>query len=202
MLLINLIYNLKRYNLFRKEKLAVLTFHLSFIIILIGSAITRYHSFEGMMHIREGEESNIIVSDDVFLQIRVDDRKLQLDYDKKLFLSAISNNNFNLPLDFLDNEISVEYVDFLPNVRDTFISADDGVKTLHLVVPGDDGMQSEYLKNFEQKKIKNNVFTFNNSLVADMDSGDTAKIQVLQQNSGTEQADIQNYSFFSGALIC
>ena len=164
MLLINLIYNLKRYNLFRKEKLAVLTFHLSFIIILIGSAITRYHSFEGMMHIREGEESNIIVSDDVFLQIRVDDRKLQLDYDKKLFLSAISNNNFKLPLDFLDNEISVEYVDFLPNVRDTFISADDGVKTLHLVVPGDDGMQSEYLKNFEQKKIKNNVFTFNNPL--------------------------------------
>ena len=61
MLLINLIYNLKRYNLFRKEKLAVLTFHLAFIIILIGSAITRYHSFEGMMHIREGEESNIII---------------------------------------------------------------------------------------------------------------------------------------------
>ena len=163
-LLINLIYNLKRYNLFRKEKLAVLTFHLAFIIILIGSAITRYHSFEGMMHIREGEESNIIVSDDVFLQVRVDDRKLQLEYDKKLFLSAISNNNFSLPLDFLDNEISVDYIDFLPNVRDTFINSDDGVKTLHLVVPGDDGMQSEYLKNFEQKKIKNNVFTFNNYL--------------------------------------
>ena len=106
--------------------------------------------------------------DDVFLQIRVDDRKLQLDYDKKLFLSAISNNNFKLPLDFLDNEISVEYVDFLPNVRDTFISADDGVKTLHLVVPGDDGMQSEYLKNFEQKKIKNNVFSFNNPLEGEL----------------------------------
>ena len=41
MLLINLIYNLKRYNLFRKEKLAVLTFHMAFIIILIGSAITK-----------------------------------------------------------------------------------------------------------------------------------------------------------------
>ena len=163
-LLINLIYNLKRYNLFRKEKLAVLTFHLAFIIILIGSAITRYHSFEGMMHIREGEESNVIVSDDVFLQVRVDDRKLQLEYDKKLFMSAISNNKFSLPLDFLDNEISVDYIDFLPNVRDTFINSDDGVKTLHLVVPGDDGMQSEYLKNLEQKKIKNNVFTFNNYL--------------------------------------
>ena len=162
MLLINLIYNLKRYNLFRKEKLAVLTFHLAFIIILIGSAITRYHSFEGMMHIREGEESNIIISDDTFLQVKVDNRKLQLDYDKKLFLSAISNNNFSIPLDFLDNDVSIEYVDFLPNVRDTFLQSENGVKTLHLVVPGDNGMQSEYLKLNEQRKIKNNVFAFNN----------------------------------------
>jgi len=162
MLLINLVYNLKRYNLFRKEKLAVLTFHMAFIIILIGSAITRYHSFEGMMHIREGEESNIIVSDDTFMQVRVDNRKLQLDYDKKLYLSAISNNNFSIPLDFLDNEISIEYVDFLPNVRDTFLQSENGVQTLHLVVPGDNGMQSEYLKINEQRKIKNNVFAFNN----------------------------------------
>ena len=162
MLLINLIYNLKRYNLFRKEKLAVLTFHMAFIIILIGSAITRYHSFEGMMHIREGEESNIIVSDDTFLQVRVDNRKLQLDYDKKLYLSGISNNSFSIPLDFLDNEISIEYVDFLPNVRDTFLQSENGVQTLHLVVPGDNGMQSEYLKINEQRKIKNNVFAFNN----------------------------------------
>ena len=153
MLLINLVYNLKRYNLFRKEKIAVLTFHLAFIIILIGSAITRYVSFEGMMHIREGEESNIIVSDDVFLQVKVDDRKLQLEYDKKLFMSGITNNDFSLPLKFLDNKISIDYLDFFPNVKDTFISSDDGVMTLHLVVPGDDGMQSEYLKNFEQKRI-------------------------------------------------
>jgi len=164
-LLINLIYNLKRYNLFRKEKLAVLTFHLAFIIILIGSAITRYHSFEGMMHIREGEESNIIVSDDTFLQVRVDNRKLQLDYDKKLFLSAISNNDFSLPVKFLDNQISIDYVDFLPNVRDTFIVGGNGVRTLHLIVPGDNGMQSEYLKDGEQKKIKNHIFTFNNPII-------------------------------------
>ena len=164
MLLINLVYNLKRYNLFRKEKIAVLTFHLAFIIILIGSAITRYVSFEGMMHIREGEESNIIVSDDVFLQVKVDDRKLQLEYDKKLFMSGITKNDFSLPLKFLDNKISIDYLDFFPNVKDTFISSDDGVMTLHLVVPGDDGMQSEYLKNFEQKRIKKNVFTLNNPM--------------------------------------
>jgi cytochrome c-type biogenesis protein CcsB len=161
----NLIYNLKRYNLFRKEKIAVLTFHLAFIVILIGSGITRYYSFEGMMHIREGEESNIIVSDDVFLQIKVDNRKLQLEYDKKLYLSAISNNNFSIPINFLDNDISIDYIDFLPNARDTFISSASGVQTLHLIVPGDNGMQSEYLKDNEQKKISNYIFTFNNPLL-------------------------------------
>jgi len=163
-LTVSLIYNLKRYNLFRKEKITVLTFHLAFIVILIGSGITRYYSFEGMMHIREGEESNIIVSDDVFLQIKVDNRKLQLEYDKKLFLSGISNNNFSIPINFLDNDISIDYFDFLPNARDTFILSDDGVRTLHLIVPGDNGMQSEYLKDNEQKKISNYIFTFNNPL--------------------------------------
>ena len=164
-LTVNLIYNLKRYNLFRKEKLAVLTFHLAFIVILIGSGITRYYSFEGMMHIREGDESNIIVSDDVFLQLKVDNRKVQLEYDKKLFLSGISNNNFSIPINFLDNDISIDYVDFLPNVRDTFKISDEGVRTLHLIVPGDNGMQSEYLKDREQKKIKGFIFTFNNPII-------------------------------------
>ena len=164
-LTVSLIYNLKIYKLFRKEKLAVLTFHLAFIVILIGSGITRYYSFEGMMHIREGDESNIIVSDDVFLQLKVDNRKVQLEYDKKLFLSGISNNNFSIPINFLDNDISIDYVDFLPNVRDTFKISDDGVRTLHLIVPGDNGMQSEYLKDKEQKKIKGFIFTFNNPII-------------------------------------
>lgn len=35
-------------------------FHFSFIVILFGATLTHYFGFEGMMHIREGEKSNII----------------------------------------------------------------------------------------------------------------------------------------------
>jgi cytochrome c-type biogenesis protein CcsB len=161
----NLIYNLKRYNLFRREKLAVLMFHLAFIVILIGSAVTRYYGFEGMMHIRENEQSNLVISDDVFLQIKVDNRNLQYERDKKLFLSAISNNNFSIPVNFLNNDISISYKDFFPNVRDTFLNSKEGIKTLHLVVPGENGMQSEYLKLNEQRRIDKYIFTFNNQKV-------------------------------------
>ncbi len=39
-------------------------FHASFIVILFGALITHYFGFEGMMHIREGEKSNIIKVND------------------------------------------------------------------------------------------------------------------------------------------
>ena len=51
LLAINLVSNLLKFKLFRIDKIAALTFHVSFIIILLGSAITRYISYEGMMHI-------------------------------------------------------------------------------------------------------------------------------------------------------
>src|SRR6187402_2423926 len=70
--LINFLGNIKRYQLYKKEKWATLLLHLSFIIILIGSAVTRYVSYEGMMPIREGAAENKIYSDKTFLTIMVD----------------------------------------------------------------------------------------------------------------------------------
>ena len=62
LLVINFIGNIKRYNFLRGRKLAGFTFHLAFILMILGSAITRYIGFEGSMHIREGESSNVILT--------------------------------------------------------------------------------------------------------------------------------------------
>ena len=40
-----------------------------------------------------------------------------------------------------------------------------------------------------------------NTALADMDSGDTAKI-IVYQNSGTQQSDVQDDSYFTGHLVC
>ena len=154
MLCINLVYNLKRYKLFRKEKLSILLFHLSFIVILLGAGVTRYFGYEGIMHIREGESSNIIISDQTYLQINVNDKKMQYTYDMPLSLSAITNNTFTKPIKFLENKIEIKYEDFLVNVRDTFVedpNSDSKTKALHIIVPGENGMKSEFLKDKEQK---------------------------------------------------
>ena len=128
MLCINLVYNLKRYKLFRKEKLSILLFHLSFIVILLGAGVTRYFGYEGIMHIREGESSNIIISDQTYLQINVNDKKMQYTYDMPLSLSAITNNTFTKPIKFLENKIEIKYEDFLVNVRDTFVEDPNSIQ--------------------------------------------------------------------------
>lgn len=163
LLCLSLILNVIKNNMFCWSKITILVYHLAFIIILIGAGTTRYFGTEGMMHIREGKMENKFVSDDLYLQIKVDDKEFQYEYDKRLFLSPISNNNFTLPIDFLENDISIKYADFIPNVKDSLMDdADGGKAIMHLVVPGNNGMQSVFLLDGEQKIIANNTFTLNN----------------------------------------
>ena len=165
LLAVNLISNLFRFKLFRLDKLPMLTFHLAFIIILLGSTVTRYFGYEGMMHIREGSSSNSFLSDNTYLQINIHDTKHQYIYHKKLFLSAITNNRFSVKANFKDHDIKFTYIDFLPNAKDSILyDSEVDNKMLHIVVPGDNGMQSEYIADKQQKAIKGMLFTFNNPI--------------------------------------
>lgn len=67
----NLISQLIIFKLFRKEKLPVALFHLSFILMIIGAGITRYSGWEGTIHIREGETKNICFSDEKYINYSV-----------------------------------------------------------------------------------------------------------------------------------
>ena len=61
-LTINFVGNIFKYRLLRKQKVDILLFHIAFIVILIGAAVTRYTGYEGLMRIREGQQSNTIIS--------------------------------------------------------------------------------------------------------------------------------------------
>ena len=66
---INFIGNIKRYQLYKKEKWVTLLMHLSWIFIIVGAFITRYISYEGMMPIRENTSSNQVFSDKNYLTV-------------------------------------------------------------------------------------------------------------------------------------
>ncbi len=58
LLAVNLTGQIFIFKLWRREKLTVMLFHLAFIVMVAGAAITRYTGYDGMMHIREGEASS------------------------------------------------------------------------------------------------------------------------------------------------
>ncbi|MGC6470169.1 MAG: cytochrome c biogenesis protein CcsA [Flavobacteriales bacterium] len=165
-LTINMIANINRYKLWRKEKWPVLMFHISFVIIVIGAGITRYISYEGMMPIREGDASNLIISDQTYLQMKVHDNSFQYVYDKPILLhnyegplTFLKSNYFKHNIDFLDHEVSIEYLDYIKNAKDTLIIG-QGVPTLTIVMAGANGRETYYLQQGKAKRILGLNYSF------------------------------------------
>ena len=52
---ITLVVNVVKYKMISQKRWALVIFHLSMVMILVGAGITRYFGYEGTMHIREGE---------------------------------------------------------------------------------------------------------------------------------------------------
>jgi len=163
--LINFIGNIKRYQLWKKEKWATLILHLSFIFILLGAFVTRYISYEGMMPIREGASENQIYSDKTFLTVFVDgeykgEMKRRI-FEKQLLLAPTTNNNFSMSENFADTNFEVEYQNFIMGAKE-YIKADPkGITYLKIVEAGDGGRHEHFLKDGEVQNIHNVLFSLN-----------------------------------------
>lgn len=142
---LNLIANIFRYKMFQREKIAMLSFHLSFIIILIGAGITRYISFEGMMMIREGEQSNVIYLSEPHLWFKVNDGKMQYSYSERMFMSEVTSNDFSIPVEFPGHksQVEIEYVNFQKKMVDSLV-VNDSIRSVALEIVTD-GMKSNYI---------------------------------------------------------
>lgn len=142
---LNLLANIFKYQMFQREKIAMLLFHLSFIIILIGAGVTRYISFEGQMVITEGTSSDFIYTAEPHLLIHMQDLATGNVKTEahKCFLSEITDNDFSYSTDFMKRPIEVSYVNFQSKMVDSLVVRQSFKETsLELIT---DGMTSNYL---------------------------------------------------------
>ncbi|MFM7644403.1 MAG: cytochrome c biogenesis protein CcsA [Sphingomonadales bacterium] len=118
-----LISNIFRYKMWSREKIAMLSFHLSFIVILAGAAITRYISFEGQMVIKEGESNNFIHTADPYVLINAQDISQKNGATAlqawKTYLSEFNNNDFEYQTNIGKKEITIRYIDFMSDRIDS-----------------------------------------------------------------------------------
>ncbi|SIP87849.1 cytochrome c-type biogenesis protein CcsB [Chryseobacterium sp. RU37D] len=164
LLILNFIGNIGRYRLWKREKWPVLVFHLAFILIFIGGAITRYISFEGTMHIREGETSNEIVTDKNFLKTQIEEKGDVLNYQDIPYLMSPLHKDLQATYDFHGKQVKVVAKEYVQRKKDSLIAEPNGTEYLHLVSTGNTGRQNIFIKPGETKSINGTLVTFNRSI--------------------------------------
>lgn len=151
---LNFIANIFRYKLYVKRKWPVLMFHVSFLIILIGAGITRYTSFEGVMRIREGESSNIMISDKNYIQLIAQKNGDSLALKKEMYFSPIKENKLEVAAEIGGDQIHVILKEFITDAKEVLKESDgNGQEILELVMAAGNGRQNMYLKEGTQKLI-------------------------------------------------
>jgi len=164
LLVINLIGNIKRYKLFRRERASGMIFHLAFIIIIIGAGITRYFGISGVMNIREGESSDLIYSSDPYFQVKTVINNQPYSYDRILYLSEVTNNSFSKKIDLAEKGVlEIKYKDFIKNAVEIIeTNIDEGLDILELAVVKEGMMEVIFLKEGEIKDVGEISIAFNN----------------------------------------
>jgi cytochrome c-type biogenesis protein CcsB len=123
---ISLILNVFRYKLYTYSKIPVFLFHLSFIVIMAGAALTRYIGIDGMMHIREGKMSNFIQSNDQFLKVGMIHNGEYSTYEEKVRISALSQKNLNTKVQVNGKDFEFRTLRFEHGITPKVISTQDG----------------------------------------------------------------------------
>ncbi len=165
LLAINLTLNIINFKMARNGKWLVFIFHVAFLIILVGAAITRYVGYEGMMHIREGESSDVIVSAEPYVTFKVMKGDKTYDFKEPLFLSKRSTNHFERTLAVEREEIHVKLYSYMGDARYEAVADPKGEPLFNLMVTGAQGAQ--------QVSLKRGEFVEANDVVIDFDSNKT-----------------------------
>lgn len=172
-LILIFVANIQKFSLFKREKWPILVFHLAFIVMFIGGAITRYISFEGQMPIREGETTNEIISDKTYFKLDIGDENRALRYDQNPYQLSYFNardtkwpfkRTFKQDYKFGDKIISLKTLDYIPMAKDSVQQINSGKKMIEIVTMGQNGRENNYLTEGEIKEIGGTMMSFNNPI--------------------------------------
>ncbi|MCB0806205.1 MAG: cytochrome c biogenesis protein ResB, partial [Bacteroidales bacterium] len=162
LLAINMTGSIFKHKMYLKHKWAILLFHVAFLIIFIGAAITRYIGYEGMMNIREGKASNEFFSDETYLQMWASDGAVESYKEDALLASPVVVKGHDNRMKVGNRNVEIEVLDYYTNAAETFVEGPNGEELIWLVVStGNGGRQNLYVAENEVENFGGYSFSFN-----------------------------------------
>ena len=160
LLALNLILNIIKFKMARREKILVLTFHVAFLIILIGAGVTRYFGYEGTMHIREGERNDAILSAEPYISFDVKKGEKVYTFKEPLYLSKRSENHFDRKLDIQGEMINVKLENYMGNAHYEAVADPKGSPILNMMITAGAGGEQVSLKEGDFFEANDMVINF------------------------------------------
>ncbi|MCF8366576.1 MAG: cytochrome c biogenesis protein CcsA [Bacteroidales bacterium] len=197
LLTVNLSGSLIVNRMWQKKKYSLFLFHIAFIIIFVGAGITRFYSYEGMMHIREGRTSNEITSSNTYISASFNSGNTIYTEKQKVLLSGYRMQAPDLKLNTPEGSFTIETEGFIPNASLIISPVADGNPIVSIFAMTSFGRQTLVLNYGESKmagaisiglntpdKNKNqiNLFTRNDTLM--ITSNDTLFITGMGSEDG------------------
>lgn len=164
---ISLLCGMFRYKMFGLKKLPLMIFHISFLFILVGSAMTRYAGFEGILPIREHTQNSLIESSKTSLRISaIKDGERYSAVNDRYIGNLPFANSFKLKLNLGDDQAVLKYKDLILNAHYTYKENNnsDPLLVLMLSQKGSQGVDVKFEKG-EVKNIEGVNFAFMNDNV-------------------------------------
>ncbi|MFW5754312.1 MAG: cytochrome c biogenesis protein ResB, partial [Marinilabiliaceae bacterium] len=169
LLAVNMFGNLFVFQMWRWSKAPVLLFHLSFFIILVGAAVTRYIGYEGTMPIREGETSNTIYTTKSYVSVEVHDDEGQRSFHEPVFLSPATPHEFSGKVDINGTTFRLKSEAFTPNAAMRPVRTEEGNPLAGILIASGDGRQEHFLSPGERLTAGGLTIHFGESEIDDPD---------------------------------
>ncbi|QOY51016.1 cytochrome c biogenesis protein [Candidatus Sulfurimonas baltica] len=164
LLTVNLMLNMYKFNMFSIKKAPIFIFHLSFLIIIIGAAVTRFYGFEGTMFIREGETASTMESKDTYFNITATAGNEKATSSEFVYLSKKSTNSLSSSLSVGGKNVHVELIDYIPDAIETLEEGTEGgFEVAEIMITGNGSSESI--------KLKKGTYYENNFVALDFASG-------------------------------
>ena len=132
LIFINIAWNAFKFNPLKTKRYTVFAFHIAFLLIILGSAITRYIGFEGVMAIREGQSSNQILTNETYVQINCTEDQNTYSAEKQVLFTPITSAKKSMRIKVGKNKYTLKTFEYVPNAEELLMDTEEGPKMLNL----------------------------------------------------------------------
>ena len=123
-----------RHKIYLKPKTPVFLLHISFLLILLGSALTRFIGFEGVLHVREGEIESKMLSSEPYITVKAPEENGTVYMQKRVLFSSVGKENFSASFDVDGKSYNLNLKEYVPNAVKTVEQVLNGKPIISFVV--------------------------------------------------------------------